>query len=477
MIASNQDPVLLLLREACSRRVFPGAMVCASRNGAVRYDHAIGAATLFPIPLPLVSQAIFDVASLTKPVATTAAIMLLVDSGELELDVPISDYIPAMREAKYPQMTIRHLLAHASGLPAHICFYEELEEERQKGTAPPIGTESVDWVIERIAALEDCVPPETQTVYSDLGFILLGRMIEHIAEQPLEVFCREQIFLPLGMEDTFFLPLYDEDARKKMLKGRQIVVTEQCPWRGRLLSGEVHDDNCYSMGGVAGHAGLFSTASDLHRFGYTLLQCSKGVSSFFSPAVIQEFWRIQDCVPHSTRTLGWDTRSPENSQAGAFFSMNTVGHLGFTGCSLWIDRDEDIVAVLLTNRVHPQRDNAAIKEFRPLLHDTLHTLLTRPAPLRPPSKDNEESEGEQTEQSDEQSVVSTENKPVLYPPPQPAPFQRHLTPVPTAEEQQDARPEDEFATSLDASHRIPPHVTPAPEGLQFDDEESNIPES
>lgn len=450
---SRRDPVLMLLREACGRRVFPGAVVCASRGGMVRYEHAVGSSTLYPIPLPLVSQALFDVASLTKSVATTTAIMLLVDAGELDLDVSIAEYIPAMREGGKGAITIRHLLAHASGLPAHIKFYEELEALRQQGEGPAWGTESVDWVVERIAGLEDWHGPDQVTIYSDLGFILLGRMIELVTEQPLEQFCREQIFLPLGMEDTFFLPLADAEQRKELLKGRQIVVTEQCPWRGRLLTGEVHDDNCYSMGGVAGHAGLFSTAADQHRFGYVMLQCSKGVSSFVSPAVVNEFWRIQDCVPNSTRTLGWDTPSPGASQAGKFFSPSSVGHLGFTGCSLWLDREKDIVAVLLSNRVHPQRDNDAIKEFRPLLHDTLHSLLTRPAPLPPPR--NKDSLQTMPEEEPSPAVLS-EHRPLLHPPPRPAPLDRHLTPLPHVDDGREPLPEDEYATSLDSTSRVRP---------------------
>lgn len=468
MMVSNQDPVLTLLREASTKRVFPGAVLCASRHGEVRYDHAIGAASLFPIPLPLVSQALFDVASLTKNVATTAALMLLVDAGELEIDIPIAEYIPAMKDAGKTDITVRHLLAHSSGLPAHIKFYEELEALRAEGKAPSWGPESVDWVIDKIAQV-DAQAPNQVTIYSDLGFILLGRMIEHITEKSLDTFCQEEIFLPLGLEDTFFLPLFDETLRKKRLKGRQVVVTEQCPWRGRLLSGEVHDDNCHAMGGVAGHAGLFSTASDLHRFAFSMQQCAKGVASFLSPAVVNEFWRIQDKahgaqegVEGTSRTLGWDTPTPGISQAGEHFSASSVGHLGFTGCSMWIDRDEEIIAILLTNRVHPSRDNDAIKTFRPRLHNALHTLLKRPAPLPPPS---EEGTGELPQQQEAPNARS-----FLPPPPQPVPFAKHLLKPEDGDDGAPSLPVDEFATSLDLGAK----ATPAPLAPTPDDEQPSL---
>ncbi len=385
MITSSSDPVLQLLRQAVKRNVFPGAVLCASREGDVRYDHAIGWAASEPAHLPLVAQAIFDVASLTKPVATAAAVMALLDGGELELDAPIAKWMPLFARPNKDKITIRHLLCHAAGLPAHLKFYERLHRMRQKGEGPALGPASVDWVIEEIARLET-LPPGECTVYSDLGYIVLGRLIEIIAGASLDDFCREHIFLPLGMEDTFFLPLYQPEKRDERLRGRQFVATERCPWRERILVGEVHDDNCHAMGGIAGHAGLFSTAADLHRFCLTLLRCSQDRASFFSPAVVREFWRIQEVVEGSTWALGWDTPSIEGSSAGELFSRCSVGHLAFTGCSLWMDRDESIIVVLLTNRVHPSRSNEEIRRFRPLVHNTIYGLITKPSPLPPPGR-------------------------------------------------------------------------------------------
>ena len=386
MVTADADPVLQLLRQAIRRESFPGTVLCASRDGEIRYDHALGAArTDHTSPLPLVSTALFDIASLTKPLATAASLMALSDAGEIEIDEPIATWLEPFRQPHKERITIRHLLAHAAGLPAHLKFYERLEKMREQGEAPALGSDSIDWTIQEIAAL-DTLPIGSCSIYSDLGYILLGRLIEIVAGTSLDHFCREQIFLPLGMEDTFFLPLFEPELRKERLKGRQIVATESCPWRKRVLIGEVHDDNCYSFGGVAGHAGLFSTAADIHRFALTLLRCSQDRASFFSPAIVREFWRIQELAPHSTWALGWDTPSLQGSSAGDLFSRHSVGHLGFTGCSLWIDRDESIIVVFLTNRVHPSRENDDIRRFRPLLHNTIYGLITKASPLPPPAR-------------------------------------------------------------------------------------------
>jgi CubicO group peptidase (beta-lactamase class C family) len=418
---SNNNPVLLLLRDTCHKRICPGAVVCASRKGLVRYDHAIGYASLYPEPVPLVFPALFDVASLTKAVATTSAIMLLIVSGELELDQPIGKFLVGFKHATQQPITIRHLLNHCSGLPDYMPLYEELHAMRCTGEAPALGAESVDWALERISML-NIPPPGQQVIYSDLGFMILGRLVELIATQDLDTFCREQIFLPLGMENTFFLPLYNDTLRKERLRGHQIVATEQCPWRKRLLCGEVHDDNCHSFGGVAGHAGLFSTAHDLHRFAITLLRCSTGASNFFAPALVQEFWRPQQIVSDSTWTLGWDTPSPSGSQAGNMFSANSVGHLGFTGCSMWIDRDEEIIVIFLTNRVHPTRDNTGIRQLRPILHNTIYSLLTQSTHLPPPR--SHDLLPELTPEFDpyQPDPYPPENKPLLPPPPKKKPF-------------------------------------------------------
>ncbi|HAA57336.1 MAG TPA: hypothetical protein DCE42_21400 [Myxococcales bacterium] len=385
MSISNNDPVIQLLREASRKGIFPGAVVCASKKSSVQYDHAVGNATLSPDPVPIVTQALFDVASLTKPVATVTAIMQLIDSKETELDTPIYKHLPIFGKKGKKDITIRHLLSHCSGLDAHVKFYEELEALNQEGRGPDYGPQAVKWVVEKIAGLESR-PPETETVYSDLGYIVLGYLVEQLTQTPFHEYCRNEIFLPLGMEDTFFLPLWQEDKKQQLLKGRQVVATEDCPWRKRVLVGEVHDSNCHAMGGVAGHAGLFSTAADIHRFSLTMLRCYHGAMDFLPQELVQTFWSIQPMVPNTTWTLGWDTPSPEGSSAGSHYSASSVGHLAFTGCSMWLDPEDDVVIVLLTNRVHPSRDNIEIRRFRPIIHNTIRSLITEPVPLPPPKR-------------------------------------------------------------------------------------------
>ncbi len=372
----REDPVVKLLNSGVREGVFPGGVLCASRKGRIYYDISVGFATLSPFSLPLVATALFDVASLTKAVATTSAAMYLINSGDLELETRVGSVFKSFQRGRLGDITVRDLLNHASGLPAHWELFKELDALRKKGEGPSLGEESLDWAIERIAEIGLAAPPRTKAIYSDLGFIVLGRMIEKIAQQDLDSFCREKIFSPLGMCDTFFLPLFDEPLRNERIKGRQIAATEDCSRRGKLLRGEVHDDNCYSLGGVAGHAGLFSTAQDLHRFALTMMRCARGEASFFPPSLVREFWTKQQIVSNSSWALGWDTPSPRGSQAGQFFSRSfSVGHLGFTGCSLWIDWEKEIIAIFLTNRVHPSRANDKIKKFRPLLHDLLYTIL------------------------------------------------------------------------------------------------------
>ena len=386
---ARDDPALQLIRDGARKGVFAGAILCGSREGFVRYHHAAGHSTMTPVPLELSASALVDVASLTKPVATTTAVMLLVDSGDLDLDDPACRYLPILKKYGKERVTIRQLLNHSSGLPAWAALYNEILSGRRNGEGPAPGAESLSYVITRISQTSPVAAPGHRSLYSDLGFILLGAIVERLAETPLDRLCKEHVFDPLGMNSTFFINLTDEEGRRDLLRGRQVMATEECPWRGRLIVGEVDDENAHAMGGIAGHAGLFSTASDIHRFGSTMLACSRGESSFLPAPLVREFWRpqgnAQDSDGPSTWALGWDTPSEANSQAGRLFSRNGIGHLGYTGCSLWIDRDSAIVVVLLSNRIHPARGNDEIRRFRPLLHDTVYGVISRPIPLPPPS--------------------------------------------------------------------------------------------
>jgi CubicO group peptidase (beta-lactamase class C family) len=259
------------------------------------------------------------------------------------------------------KITLRFLLSHSSGFPDTRPFYKIIQKEEKKEQGY-LGSEQAK---ERVFDLVHRVPlvytPGTQQIYSDLGFILLGECIERLTRKTLDSFCKTEVFEPLGLMDTFFLPI---QQKKPVLKN--VAATERCPWRGKVLVGEVHDDNAYAMGGVAGHAGLFSTARDIARFALSVLKTWHGNRGFFDPLLIRECTQGQP----GEWGLGWMTRT-EPSSSGRFFSDASVGHLGFTGTSLWVDPLRDLIVVFLTNRVHPSRSNDQIQSFRPCLHDLI----------------------------------------------------------------------------------------------------------
>jgi CubicO group peptidase (beta-lactamase class C family) len=207
--------------------------------------------------------------------------------------------------------------------------------------------------------------------------MLLGEIVELLGHTTLDRFCHERIFRPLGMRSTGYIDLVHLRLRRIQPVTDQIAPTERCPWRGGVLCGEVHDDNAWAMGGVAGHSGLFSTARDIHVAIEKLRACWRGEDDFLPPWLVQRVWRRDDAVPGSTWGLGWDTPTPGSSSAGSRVSAHAVGHLGFTGTSVWVDLERDAHVILLTNRVHPSRENDRIREVRPRLHDAIWEILDR----------------------------------------------------------------------------------------------------
>ena len=339
-----------LMRAAVQDSVFPGAVLLIARKGIIAHFRAygkMGYVKAFDRPMPL--NAVFDLASLTKVVATTTAAMILVQEGKLDLDAPVSSYLPQFHGNGKDSVTVRHLLTHTSGLPPFKRYFLE--------NLPP------GEIISRILQEPLEYTPGTETRYSDLGIILVGKIIEKLTGEPLDRFCTRRIFAPLGMEETFFNP-------PRSLWNR-IPPTEMDSWRGRLVHGVVHDENAYALGGVAGHAGLFSSARDLAVFAQMLLNGGKyDQADVLQPEVIREFTRRQQLVPRSTRALGWDTADPTRS-SGGLMSPAAFGHTGFTGTSMWIDPKNNLIVILLSNRVHPSRENRKIYQFRPQLHDAI----------------------------------------------------------------------------------------------------------
>ncbi len=346
---------------------FPGGVLAVGHRGALvhlRPFGRLGDDTRAPRPgddegVPaVVADTIYDLASLTKVVATTTMAMILVDEERLDLDSPVQDFLPRFTGEGKEQVTVRHLLTHSSGVDWWAPLYKEVAGH--------------DAYVERIQAMDLAYEPGSAMKYSDLGLILLGEILERVAGEPLDAFVRRRVFEPLGMKDTMFRP------GKDLLE--RIAPTERDPWRGRLLRGEVHDENAFALGGVAPHAGLFSTAGDLARF--VQMMVNGGVLEhrrLISRATVDSFTRKAGVapegrkrkVPDSTRALGWDTKSPEGSSAGTLFSPSSYGHTGFTGTSIWIDPERQLFVILLTNRVHPSRDNILIRKVRPAVADAV----------------------------------------------------------------------------------------------------------
>ncbi|HYK82814.1 MAG TPA: serine hydrolase domain-containing protein [Gemmatimonadales bacterium] len=352
--------VVQYLQGAADSGAFPGAVVAVGRHGRLALLAAVGHYGVAD-PRPVAPGTIYDLASLTKVVGLTTACMLLVDEGKLALDAPVERYVPEFRGAGKAQVTIRLLLSHAAGLPAWRPLFQE--------------TRSRAAALALVDTTPLVTPPGRAAVYSDLGAIVLTQVVERLAGAPLDRWLAQRVFDPLGMAATRFLPPVSWRDR--------IAPTENdTVFRHRMLRGEVHDENAGRLGGVSGHAGLFSNALDLARFAAMLLNGGAwDTLQLVRSETVAEFTRRQDLVPGSTRALGWDT-PPEppdsNSSAGTALSARAFGHTGFTGTSMWMDPEKDLFVILLTNRVHPTRANTAIRRVRPRVVDLVVAALSHP---------------------------------------------------------------------------------------------------
>ncbi len=353
------DSIDQLMRGALTRGVFPGAVVLAGKNGQIVLHRAYGLANLFSRRTMTVDT-FFDLASLTKPLATAMAVMALVHAEKLALDVPIETYLPDFEGTEKAKITARDLLSHCSGLPAWRPYYIPLRR-----MDPPRRREA----LRRLLLFEPLEgKPRASSCYSDLGFMLLQWLVETLSAMPLSSYIKEAVYDPLGITTLFF-------ADRPSTRGEKLyAATELCPWRHRLLVGEVHDDNASIMGGCAGQAGLFGTARGVYDLLQALLAADKGLADhpLWDGDLIRHFFTRQS---GRSWALGFDTPSESGSSAGTYFSATSVGHLGFTGTSFWMDRDRSVIIILLTNRVHPTRHNQAIRSFRPVFHDALMVSL------------------------------------------------------------------------------------------------------
>lgn len=348
-----------VLEDAIGEHAFPGCAFGVLAGSEVLVHDALGRFTYDAVSPAVTTTTLFDVASLTKVVATTAAAMLLHQRGQLELDLPVSALLPAFvarRAAGDPalRVTLRHLLAHSSGLPGYVELF-------RTASTP-------EALLDACLRLPLQAEPGARTEYSDPGFILLGKALEAITIESLAEWTVREIFRPLALTSTLFRP--PENLRAS-IPPTEIDET----FRHRTIQGEVQDENAFVLGGAAGHAGLFSTVGDLLRFAGGILSAVSSnyfdgdAARLFAPATIQLFAGRQG-PPGSSRALGWDTPS-ENSSSGRLFSPHSIGHLGYSGCSLWIDLDSAVTVVLLTNRTWPRRESQKIRQVRPAFHDAI----------------------------------------------------------------------------------------------------------
>jgi CubicO group peptidase (beta-lactamase class C family) len=362
------DPVRRMCAAAVEDGTVPGLVALVAAGGQTVFHEAFGARQLIPRKLPTFTDTVYDVASLTKAVATSVLAMGEVGTGRLALDATVASRLPEFAGPGRDEVTVRQLLCHASGLPAYRPLWRRAAEAAAER-----------WTITHLAAREPLeYAPGTRAVYSDLGFILLGWLLERTTGARLDVLTQDRIARPLALAATTFVNLADPAAPARLLGDRSVAATQLCTERRRLLLGEVDDLNAAAMAGIAGHAGLFSTAADLGRIAGALTAAWRGEGgsrAIVERDVVRAFWSPSD-IPGSTWRLGWDGPAASGSQAGTRFPREAVGHLGFTGCSLWIDPARASWIVLLSNRVHPSPPtNDRYRHFRPALHDAIAEAL------------------------------------------------------------------------------------------------------
>ena len=345
-----------ILEKAIAARAFPACSLAVTFRGELVAHRALGRFTYEPASPEVTTATIFDLASLTKVVATSAMAMILYERGLLDLEAPVTAVVHEFvgHDARRREVTVRMLLAHSSGLPA----YEKLFLRAQ----------SREDLLRAAFTIPLAADPAARAEYSDIGFIILAVVLERLADESLDAFCQREIFGPLGMTHTTFNPGH-------ALKNSIPPTADDRTFRHRIIQGEVQDENASVLGGIAGHAGLFSTAEDLAIFAHAML--NGGHPILRSSTVTIELFSRRESTPEGTsRALGWDTPSAP-SQSGKYFSSRSFGHLGYTGTSLWIDPDRQLSITLLTNRTWPDSENQAIKQVRPAFHDAVIEVLEK----------------------------------------------------------------------------------------------------
>ncbi len=357
---SGHDRIQRELEAGVREGVYPGAVLVAGLGGEIVFSIHAGRRSLDPLGREADEETIFDLGSLTKPLVTALAMMRLVDKEQVDLDRPIAEILPGDCPDDKAGITSRLLLCHAAGFPAWRDYYRRLEDVKPEERKSLCRT----WILNEPPAYA----PGKGSIYSDLGFMLLEWVVEEAAGLELGRHVESLFFEPLGLERTFLF----RTASAPCFNKEEFAATERCPWRGRTLQGEVHDENAFALGGYSGHAGLFGTAGEVFILACLLRDHLLGErNDLFFPETVREFFQGQSKIPGCGRALGWDMPSDKGSAAGHHFSRKSVGHLGFPGTSLWMDLERDVQVVLLTNRVHPSRENRLIQGFRPRIHNCI----------------------------------------------------------------------------------------------------------
>jgi serine-type D-Ala-D-Ala carboxypeptidase len=355
------------INKAIDQSIFPGAVLLCGLDDQIVFHNAFGMADLYA-GKQMMTQSIFDLASLTKPLATTLAISDLNKKKQLNLDQTVGSIIDDFNGTDKQDVTIDMLLRHTSGLPAYKEFYKAIL---------PQDNESKN----RLRALLIREPLENKMnrvqLYSDLGFMILAWVIETLTKESLNLYVSHKIYTPLNLHSLFFIDLLNTKPPNK-IGNYHFVATQKCSWRNKLLVGEVDDDNAWVAGGIDGHAGLFGDAMSVYGLCKEILDALLDKHpTVLSPEVIKTLVKKRN---NFEMVAGFDTPAKRNSSAGIGFSQSSIGHLGFTGTSFWIDPETSLIIVFLTNRVHPLRDNEGIKRFRPKLHDLITSELLGLAP-------------------------------------------------------------------------------------------------
>jgi CubicO group peptidase (beta-lactamase class C family) len=348
-----------LMRQAISDSIFPGAVLLVSRKDSILFFESYGHANLFSGE-KMTQDTIFDLASLTKPLATAVAVMRLIEFGNIHLEQQLGQILSEFVSTDKARIRLKHLLYHNAGLPDYRPYYTSLgimpARERLAG-------------LRKLLVAEPLIQPIGKTVlYSDVGFMILRWVVEQESGCRMDQFVSETIYNKIALEDLFFIALDSPQPKHKF------AATEKCSWRHTVIEGQVHDENAYAVGGIEGHAGLFGSAAGVHMLLLKLLASydSHGPGNLFNNDLVRFFFKR---LPDTDKALGFDMPSMQNSSSGKFFSPQSVGHLGFTGTSFWMDLTRKIIIICLTNRVHPSRQNDTIKAFRPKLHDAVMKSL------------------------------------------------------------------------------------------------------